>query len=53
MKCEKCDEQLTYAEQWRLLSKRSGGYKFFHFCSLDCLSRWAEAQRPIAVAEER
>ncbi len=45
--CEKCETTLAYGAGWRLWNTRSGGFKSFLFCSLDCLSRWVEAQRLI------
>lgn len=51
--CEKCETTLAYGAGWRLWNTRSGGFKSFLFCSLDCLSRWVEAQRLIAPVEER
>ena len=53
MKCEKCETTFAYCLWLRLWSWRSEGINYLDFCSLDCLSRWVEAQRLIAVVEER
>ena len=53
MMCKKCETTLAYGAGWRLWNTRSGGFKSFLFCSLDCLSRWVDAQRLIAPVEER
>lgn len=51
MKCEKCDKPLDYFDSWQLARSALSARRYF--CSLDCLSRWVEAQRLIAVVEER
>ena len=51
MKCEQCGSDTLPIVSWAL--RKAGGTEIVRFCDLDCLSRWVEAQRPIAAVEER
>ena len=57
MTCEKCPNDLSEIFMGWMVSNFFGKdwatYEPHYFCSLDCLSRWVEAQRPIAAVEER
>lgn len=56
MKCVKCDKgDPTNDDGWQTGWLAVNGKPSNHrwFCSLDCLSRWVEVQRLIAVVEER
>ncbi len=51
MTCEKCGDTTSPFASWVLVAPDDE--ETHDFCSLDCLSRWVEAQQLIAVAEER
>ena len=53
MKCEKCGSELDVFDMWEIHRVARPWVRPTRFCSLDCLSRWVEAQRLIAVVEER
>lgn len=50
--CSKCGNAFVDTSGF-VLAGPIRGYRTLWFCSLDCLSRWVEAQRPIAAVEER